>query len=52
MNSTGQAVIEAAIEWRRYVSIAQPKGHRPPPRSAMLAAAIDAHLAALAKEQA
>lgn len=48
--ATGNEVIAAAIEWRRYVSIAQPAGHRTPPRSARLAAAVDAHLAATARE--
>lgn len=47
--ATGNAVIAAAIEWRRHVTIATPAGHPPPPRSTALAAAVDRHLAAVAR---
>lgn len=43
-------VLRAAVEWRRYVSIAGPQGHRPPPRSAALAVAVDRYLAETAVE--
>lgn len=41
-----EAIVTAAIDWRRYVTIAEPVGHRPPPRSTVLARAVDAYLAA------